>query len=209
MLNQAVSRRAVLVALGTTSVFAQQMRPVFAQQVTAPDVPALARDLSRSGSEGSGADANRKVWTGIELAGADGQALSLDQVDAPVVVIHLWASWCAACLGELAPLQETAVRLGPSGMATLLVSHPKHWDEDRAFLHRMDVRLPAYTLAPNTSWEVRAAAFAIVGDTYAVPRTLVFAGSERRCVLVRDGALDWRSPQTATRLKTWLRAAAA
>ena len=94
-------------------------------------------------------------------------------------------------------------------MATLLVSHPKHWDADQAFLRRAGVQLPAYTLAPNTPWEARTAAFAIVGGSYAVPRTLVFAGLERRCVLARDGALDWRSPQTVTRLETWLRAATA
>jgi thiol-disulfide isomerase/thioredoxin len=172
---------------------------------------AAALPLARvaAASEPEGASPEQDVWKSIELVGLDGQALSLGQLAAPVVVVHLWASWCATCLGELAPLQDVAERLGPAGVATILVSHPKHWDADQAFLRRARVRLPAYTLAPETSWEARAAAFAIAGGSYAVPRTLVFAGRERRCVLDREGAQDWRSPQTAARFQAWLRSAAA
>jgi thiol-disulfide isomerase/thioredoxin len=191
--DRAISRRVVLAGLSAIGLGA----------------PALGQIPSRSGPEDNGRDASQGVWTSVDLIGTDGREISLGQVSAPLIIVHLWASWCAACLGELASLQEIAERLGPSGIATLLVSHPKHWDADQAFLQRAGLQMRAYTLAPGTPWEVRAAAFAMVGGSYAVPRTLVFAGSERRCVLARDGAVNWRSPQTATRLNAWLRAAAA
>ena len=152
-----------------------------------------------------GAEARHDVWTSVELVGADGQAITLGQVAAPVVIVHLWASWCSACLGELPSLESFAARTNPADVALMLVSHPKHWDADQAFLRRNGVHLPAYTLAPDTSWEIREAAFDMTGGSFALPQTLVFAGRDRRCVMAREGAENWRSSQVAARLGPWLR----
>ena len=177
---------------------------LIASAITAVTLP-LARAAATSAEDAS---TNLDVWKSVQLVGTDGQPLSLCQLTAPVVVVHLWASWCAACLGELAPLQDLAGRFGPMGVAIMLVSHPKHWEADQAFLERTHVRLPAYTLAPDTAWELRAAAFGVVEGAYAVPRTLVFAGHEkRRCVLAQEGAQNWGLPQANTRLRAWLQAA--
>ena len=190
MHNRDLSRRHVVLGLGSL----------------AAAVPLVGANAA-PGTDDSGRLTD--VWMNVELVGADGRPLGVAEVAAPVLVVHLWASWCPACLGELASLEDVAGRLGPAGVETLLVSHPKHWEADQAFLKRNRVRLPAYTLAPETSYEVRAAAFNVVGGSYAVPRTLVFAGRERRCVLAREGAQDWRSAQTADSLRAWVRAASA
>jgi thiol-disulfide isomerase/thioredoxin len=153
---------------------------------------------------GGGGGVGSEVWKSIALVGIDGREITLGQVNAPVVIVHVWASWCAACLGELPSLQGWAARLGPAVVAPLLVSHPKHWEADKAFLRRTGVALPAYTVAADTSWDMRVAAFDIVGGSFALPRTLVFAGRDRRCVLAKEGPENWESPQVATRLKGWL-----
>ena len=71
------------------------------------------------------------------------------------------------------------------------------------------MQIPAYTVAPDTSWEMRAAVFDIVGGSFAVPRTLVFAGRNRHCVLTKEGPENWQSPQFAAHLMAWLRSASA
>lgn len=148
-----------------------------------------------------------EVWKSIALVGTDGREITLGQTDAAVVIVHIWASWCAACRGELPSFQAWAAQLGPAAVAPLLVSHPRHWDADRAFLQRAGMSLPAYTVAPDTSWDMRMAAFDMVGGSFVLPRTLVFAGRDKGCVLVKVGPEDWGSPQFAARLMTWLRSA--
>lgn len=145
------------------------------------------------------------VWSSIELVGTQGGTMTLGQVAAPLVLIHLWGSWCAPCLRELPSLLGLAQRLGPARLALLLVSHPKHWDADKAYLRRARISVPGYTLAPGTSWALRAAAFDITGGSYAVPRSLVLAGRDRRCVLNKEGPEDWASPSMDARLGGWLR----
>ena len=164
---------------------------------------AAASSLEEDGGTG------QEAWQSVQLVGIDGQALTLGQITAPVVVVHVWASWCAACLGELPSLQGWAARLNPTAVLPMLVSHPKHWDADQAFLRRTRVQIPAFTVAPDTSWEMREAVFNIVGGSFAVPRTLAFAGRIRRCVLTKEGPENWQSPQFAARLNAWLRSASA
>lgn len=170
---------------------------------------AVALPLTHAAAAPAPGDAAARAgaWTAVELVGLDGQATTLGQIAASVVAVHVWASWCPACLGELASIQALAERLGPAGLATVLVSHPKNWARDAAFLRRARIQLPAYTLSPGVPWEMREAVFDMAGGSYAVPRTLVFAGRERRCVLAKEGAEDWQSPEVAARLRAWLRAA--
>jgi thiol-disulfide isomerase/thioredoxin len=145
-----------------------------------------------------------EAWKSVTLVDAQEQATALSEMTGAAVFVHVWANWCPACLGELTSLQELAGQLGQSGLSVLLVSHPKNWEGDKAFLRRTSIRLPAYTLAPDTPWSLREAAFDMTGNTYAVPRTLMFAGRDRRCVLARDGAGDWRPPVMVGRLRSWL-----
>lgn len=179
------SRRAFLAGLATSSL-------------------PLLTGAAAASEGGPDAAARAAAWTGAVLVGTDGRAITLGEVAAPVVLVHVWASWCPACLGELTSIQALAERLGPDGLATLLVSHPKNWERDTAFARRAGLRLPAYTLDPGAPWAVREAVFDVQGGSYSVPRTLVFAGRERRCVLVKAGPEDWQSPRAVARLRPWL-----
>jgi thiol-disulfide isomerase/thioredoxin len=161
-------------------------------------VPAVA--LGSADPALDGTVAGRGAWTAVELVAPDGRRTAIGALPSRAVLIHVWASWCARCLGELGPLEEAAARFERAGVSTLLVSHPKHWAADRAYLRQHGVNLPAYVLAPETSWELRAAALGMAGSSFAVPQTLLFAGRERRCVLVREGALDWRAPRVIAEL---------
>ena len=184
-----------------------QFRRSFIASLGAAAVSAVL-PLARARAESEPAQESRAAaWLAVDLLGTDGRQMSLGQIAAPVVIVHVWASWCPACLGELTSIQELADRLSPAGVATLLVSHPKHWDRDAEYLQRARVRLPAYTLAPDVPWAMREAVFDMTDNTYSVPRTLVFAGRERHCVLVKDGPEDWQSPRVTARLRTLVGAA--
>ena len=147
---------------------------------------------------------NADIWQSIELVGADGQSATIREMRAPLVLVHLWGSWCAPCLRELPSLAGLARRFDPARLAVLLVSHPKHWEADRAYLQRAGISLPAYTLAPETSWDMRAAAFDITDGSYAVPRSLVLAGRDRRCVLSKQGPEAWDSSRVSAQLRRWM-----
>ncbi len=59
--------------------------------------------------------ARAAAWLAVDLLGTDGREMSLGQIAAPVVVVHVWASWCPACVGELASIQAVMDQLGPAG----------------------------------------------------------------------------------------------
>ena len=151
------------------------------------------------------ASEEQNVWLDVRLIGTDGRSYELGQSTSPLLIVHLWASWCAPCHNELAALSATAPQLRQLGAELIIVSYPKYWDADQAFLRQNRISLPAYTLAENTTWEARTSAFGFVSGSFALPQTLMFAGSARQCVFVGEGAQDWRSPQMAQRLHKMLR----
>jgi thiol-disulfide isomerase/thioredoxin len=80
----------------------------------------------------------------LPLRGFDGRELRSDDMGGKVVLVDLWASWCAPCKEELPLLDDMARRLESKGIVMLAVSV----DEDRraalAFLEqrkRWSIRL--------------------------------------------------------------------
>lgn len=62
---------------------------------------------------------------------ASGQPLSLKSLAGQVVLLDIWASWCAPCKEELPILDEMAGRLAGTGVEIVAVSI----DEDPAAMH--------------------------------------------------------------------------
>lgn len=63
-----------------------------------------------------------------------GQSLSLTAFKGKVVLVDVWASWCAPCKQELPMLDDIARRLGPRGVEILAVSIDQDKENVHAFL---------------------------------------------------------------------------
>ena len=67
----------------------------------------------------------------LTLERADGSAL--DASDRRIVMVHLWATWCAPCRSELPGLLRVAGDLQRAGHVVLAVSVDENWDTIRHY----------------------------------------------------------------------------
>ncbi|HET7275398.1 MAG TPA: TlpA disulfide reductase family protein [Longimicrobiaceae bacterium] len=52
----------------------------------------------------------------------DGDTVSLDDLRGEVVLLNIWATWCAPCRDEMPSMQRLHERLGPEGLRIVAVS---------------------------------------------------------------------------------------
>ncbi len=67
----------------------------------------------RPGSEAPG-------FSAVDLA--DGDTVSLQRYEGHVILLNLWATWCAPCEVEMPSMQRLHEQLGPSGLKIVAVS---------------------------------------------------------------------------------------
>lgn len=161
---------------------------------------ATATGLAPGQARATARDPVAALWTGMELMGQDGRSFALRDLPAPATLLHLWASWCPACLGEMASLADAASSVGGRRMDIVLVSHPEFWAADQAFAQRrgLPFRLAVPT-ASNASAVLDAAL--LEQGAYVVPRSLLFAGAGHETVWSHKGAVPWSSSAALARLR--------
>lgn len=79
----------------------------------------------------------------VELRDLSGATTRLSAFRGKVVLLDLWATWCAPCKQEMPVLQDIAARLGPEGVEILAVS----LDQERENIERF--------LGPRERWRLR------------------------------------------------------
>jgi len=52
----------------------------------------------------------------------DGEEVSLEELRGEVVLLNIWATWCAPCRDEMPSMQELHEKLGPEGLRIVAVS---------------------------------------------------------------------------------------
>jgi thiol-disulfide isomerase/thioredoxin len=67
-----------------------------------------------------------------------GRKIDLGSLRGKVVLIDIWASWCAPCLEEMPLLDDMAVRLKSKGIEIIAVSVDENKDDARTFLGSRD-----------------------------------------------------------------------
>jgi peroxiredoxin len=117
------------------------------------------------------------------LTTLDGQTVSLADYRGEVVVINVWATWCAPCVREIESFARLRDALGDTPVRLLLVS-PEQAEPVRRFARRYRHDLPFLLEA-----EPMPAAF----DLRALPTTYVIDRAGR-IVLKQRGAADWSAP---------------
>ena len=125
----------------------------------------------------------------------DGQDLTLADFEGRVVLLNIWATWCAPCREEMPTLDALQARLGGPDFHVLPLSIDRAGlDPVRRFYEEIGIRHLDMYLAED----LRAMlAFAVVG----LPTTILIdrAGRERGRLA---GPAEWDSPEAVAQIQS-------
>jgi thiol-disulfide isomerase/thioredoxin len=86
-----------------------------------------------------------KPVTPLAFSGPDGQPLTLDAFKGRVVLLNLWATWCAPCRQEMPALDRLEVKLGGKDFQVVAVNiDTTRPERPKAFLNDVGVKALAY-----------------------------------------------------------------
>lgn len=124
----------------------------------------------------------------LKLTSLQGQTVSLAGLDDRVVLLNLWATWCAPCVKEMPELAALHERYGGDGLVVVGVSvdDPDAFERVRRFVSERAV--------PFEVWlDPKMRLFQALGGQ-SLPATLIFDHS-RRILLRRDEVIAADDPQ--------------
>ena len=129
-----------------------------------------------------------KPTASAAFADADGGAASLADFRGKVVLVNVWATWCAPCVREMPTLDRLAAALGGEDFAVVAISVDRQG-------------LPAVARFYDTHGIADLPPF--VDPSYAVPRALGVVGLPTTLLLDRAGreigrlvgGAEWDSPE--------------
>ena len=76
----------------------------------------LSISARQAAAASSGEGSQAEALIGAEYADAQGALHRLTELTRPLLLVNLWAAWCAGCLSELPTIQQLASRLGPDAI---------------------------------------------------------------------------------------------
>ncbi len=122
------------------------------------------------------------------LHSLDGTLVRLSDLRGQVVVVNLWATWCAPCRIEMPSIENLWRRFRSEGLTVLAVSLDKGADQAvRAFVQEKGLSFPVLM---DPQQEVEA-----MYQTRTIPTTFVI--DKQGLVAARvDGAKNWESEET-------------
>ena len=129
----------------------------------------------------------------------------LSELTRPILLVNLWAAWCAGCLEELPTIQALASSLGPDAIDVVLLSHDMNWRGDLTYARAARLPFRHWRLSARASDTVVATAFRVEDNRFGLPQSVVFAGKERIQVDSHLGSRDWASPEQLRLARNWMR----
>jgi cytochrome c biogenesis protein CcmG/thiol:disulfide interchange protein DsbE len=96
----------------------------------------------------------------------EGGRFDIADDEGQIVVVNVWASWCAPCRREHPVLQEAAQRLMPLGVAFVGINTQDRPDDARGFVDELGPLPYPSVLDPDGRW-------AVEWGTFGVPETFV------------------------------------
>ena len=126
----------------------------------------------------------------IAAEGPDGKAVKLADFKGKVLVVNLWATWCAPCVKEMPTLALLQSRYAGKPVTIMPISLDKGAEDiakSKAFI--ADKPPLAYYHGDY------ALAFAITPASEGLPTTLIFDRQGRERARLEGGA-DWSTPET-------------
>jgi thiol-disulfide isomerase/thioredoxin len=121
------------------------------------------------------------------ILGPDGKSTDLTQIKAPVVVVNLWATWCAPCVTEMPTLAKLqAAYPGRILVVPVSMDTAKDREKARAFIAK-------YPPLPFYQDPKAAMVFTVTPPAEGLPTTLLYGRNGRERARVSGGA-DWSGP---------------
>jgi thiol-disulfide isomerase/thioredoxin len=128
---------------------------------------------------------------------ADGNEVSLHQFGGKVVLLNLWATWCAPCVQELPSLDRLQAQLGGDRFQVVAVSVDRRGaDAVRPFFEKLGIaHLPIYVEPKNQ--------LAQTLGLQVLPSTIVIAPHG---LMVGNiiGAVEWDAPEAQALLRFYI-----
>ena len=120
--------------------------------------------------------------------GPDGKPVTLSDLKGRVVVVNLWASWCAPCVKEMPTLARLQADYGSKGLQVLPISLDKGAEIDKARAFLAD-KAPLRFYHADYSL-----AFSLMPKEQGLPTTILYGRDGRERARLAGGA-DWTSPE--------------
>jgi thiol-disulfide isomerase/thioredoxin len=132
----------------------------------------------------------------------DGQPMRLSSQQGKVVLVNLWATWCAPCRKEMPALDSLQRELGgPAFQVTAINIDQRNLERPKAWLVEAGIRDLAYFTDPTTKvfQELKAAGIAL-----GMPATVLV--DAKGCRLGHlNGAAEWASEDAKALIRAALR----
>ena len=127
------------------------------------------------------------------LSNSAGRDVSFDRFRGKVVILNLWAPWCAPCLKEMPSLDRLAASLPADKFAVVAVSQdPPGNSPSQRMLDRLGLKSVATFLDPSGKLQDQVGA-------RGFPATLII-GPDGAPLAFREGAADWDSEAMKARI---------
>jgi thiol-disulfide isomerase/thioredoxin len=132
----------------------------------------------------------------ISFVDRDGNTVRLSDFAGKLVVLNLWATWCAPCLREMPSLDRMQERLGDD-VAVLAISEDRGGSKIvEPFIAKLGLKSLKFYLDPKSGAEQ---AFKVQG----LPTSVVI-DREGNLLGRVEGAAEWDSPKLLKTLKSFL-----
>lgn len=165
--------------------------------LSAPAAAGVTRELATGALAAFLVRPERKPVADLEFQDAGGKPLKISDWKGRVVLINLWATWCAPCRKEMPDLAELQKELGSKDFEVVAISvDRKGVEASSVFLKETGADSLKLYIEPTT---------AIVNDLQAIglPATVLIdrQGNEIGRLL---GPADWASPEAKALIKAAL-----
>jgi thiol-disulfide isomerase/thioredoxin len=131
----------------------------------------------------------------VSFTSEDGKSVALTAFRGRVVLINLWATWCAPCIKEMPSLQRLQAKLG-TGLGIVAVSEDRNVAAVGPFLTKHELESLAIYLDPKDDL---SQAFGVRGlpTSYLIDR-------DGRILGQLEGAAEWDSPTMVALIEKYL-----
>jgi len=135
----------------------------------------------------------------FELAGLNGETITLDQFKGQWVLVNFWATWCEPCRDEMPSMREFARHFPPSSLRLLAISIDSEPEKISPFLVEQGITPDDFVIAHDADGSLSARY-----GSRLIPETWI-VDPDGQVIGRVQGALDWNQPDILSLFEVLLR----